>query len=117
MLTLPGWLTLKVSLLSIISTAAPKLSVSPAVVAVQPTDSSVTLTCLSDQPAFETVWQQSRENSTMNITNEPTYELSLSQENFEDLEGTEWECVIYDPDSPNRIISRVSTVFREVEGE
>ena len=105
--------------MSIIPSAAPKLSVSPAVVAVQPSDSSVILTCLTDLSASETVWQLPGEGSTLDVIREPSNELilSLSQDDFEDLEGTEWECVIYDPDNPDRIISSASTVFRGVEGE
>ena len=104
---------------SIFPSAAPKLSVSPAVVAVQPSDSSVILTCSSDLPSFETVWQLPGKGSTLDVFREPTNELSLilSQDDFEELEGTEWECVIYDPDNSDRIISRVSTIFREVEGK
>ena len=111
-----GHATIKIS---IIHPAAPKLSVSPAVVAVQPSDSSVILTCISDFPAFETVWQLPGEGSTLDVFLEPSNEfsLSLSQDDFEELEGTEWECVANDPDSPDRIISRASTVFRKVEGE
>ena len=102
-----------------IPSAAPRLSVSPAVVAVQPSDLSVILTCSSDLPALETVWQLPGEVSTLDVFLEPSNELnlSLSQDDFEDLEGTEWECVIYDPDSPDRIISRASTIFRGVEGK
>ena len=108
-----------IQILSIIHPAVPKLYVSPAVVAVQPSDSSVILTCSSDLPSFETVWQLPGEGSTLDVIHEPSNELnlSLSQDDFEDLEGTEWECIIYDPDNPDRIISRASTVFRKVEGE
>ena len=79
----------------------------------------MTLTCLSDVPAFEPVWQLPGEGSTPDVVYEPMNELSLnlSQHNFEDLEGKEWECLIHNPDDPDRIISRVSTIFRKVEGE
>ena len=104
-------------LIRFIPPPAPQLSVSPAVVAVQPSDSSVTLTCSTDLPTFGTAWQLPGEGSVLDVVHESTYELSLSQDDFEDLEGTELECVAFDPDSPDSIIARAGTVFRAVEGE
>ena len=100
-----------------ITLPAPKLSVSPAVVAVQPSDSSVTLSCSTDLPAIGTAWLLPGEGSTQDVIHESIYELSLSGNDFEDFEGTELECVAFDPDRPGSIISRASTVFRFVEGE
>ena len=96
---------------------APKLSVSPSVVAVQPSDSSVTLTCSTDLPTFGTAWQLPGEGSVLDVVHESTYELSFNQDDFEDLEGTELECVTFDPDRPDNIIARAGTVFREVDSE
>ena len=105
----------------VLSSIAPRLSISPAVVNVVSMDPdmnvTITLTCTTSHPDVGTVWLV---NGT-NITSEPVHSVNntllfnVTSEELDDLEDI--ECAVYDPDitvTESVIISRARA---EISGE
>ena len=97
---------------------APSVRVIPSVVAVLPSDTSVTLQCVTNSPPLPVIWLSALD-STQPLSNQATYTFAVpSQGGF--VDGQNFYCVIRDPeiadDSQTNIVASAATSTLNILG-
>ena len=102
--------------------AAPRLVITPTVLAVLPTDTKVSINCTTSYPSVGTAWliDGNDEQSAVVIVRSTvnTLEFDVTPDNIDQLDGMVYECVAYDPDALEPVIlSTAEVTIRQVSSE
>ena len=89
------------------------MSILPPLIAVVPSDTRLTLQCLTNSPNLEVQWLDS---SMQPVSREPSYTLSVpAQGGFAD--GEAFFCVVRDPEDTTSIVGSARTSVQNIAGK